>query len=227
MTQKIIKAPRRDSHQKTITVEYNFSFTNDRTVKLIASYDDWLNAYSSVDFDAVSFETVENFLSKRTPQLTKQFLANYAMTDPIGFSWDFFRCVEMANSINPKFGPSTKQRGTLYGLTWTQRNEVTAIILHLTEFLRRQKKVPSRCRHPLLKPLLRYYEVPEQWLSNNIDESVRKIVEKYFNLKLGESYRRDFIYNRKMTTKRVKSLRNVSPENSILAPLFERFKESS
>jgi hypothetical protein len=214
----------RDSNgKKTITAKHNFGFKNHCTVKLIASYNDWLNAYCN--FGAVSFKTVEDFLSKRTPEATKKFLVDYAKSDIEGFSWDFFQCIVQANAINPKF--IKRQRGSLYGLTEKKRNEVTGIILHLTEFLRRQRKLPASDRHPLLKPLLKHYNVPEMWLNKNLDEFVRKIVEKYFNLTLGDHYRRDFIYNRKMTTKRVKSLRNVSPENSILTPLFERFKESS
>jgi len=132
---------RYNKNKKSISVVYNFNHGFIPKVKLIADRDIWLKWWHN--FDKITFDNVKKYLSRPSKSLLNN-LQEYAGNYPQDFLGDMFRCIDYALMEHPKHPPAAKPRkSSEYGLTWTEKNEVSSLSIRLLVYLEEISKQPQ------------------------------------------------------------------------------------
>jgi len=162
---------------KPITVTFDFQTGYIPKVKVIASRKRWL---AFLDIQEPTFETIQPYLSKRTPRKTVTELQRYAAEDPNGFAEEFCWCVMSANSVNPLYQPARKQRGgSPYARSWLQMWKIRYAARDLYLWLEYHIKFDDEP----IENLLRAYDL-EQPDVYRPDELTKAIIERHFDFEM-------------------------------------------
>ena len=220
---------------KTISVKYNFAsgtLSILKNVKIIASREDWLKFFYEFDFDKVTFDDFEQYLSRPRKDV-KEALKGYAQEWPSSFSSDILDCVEWALSKNPLFRPGRKPRKpSPYELSPHEKNELSAQASYLYIFLKNMCQQPEKIWPAYFKNFCAAYEIIPINLKGNIDrqDAVRKILSIYIDgdpKYFAESFFQTFVTESPVKLSRIKKSKRVSPKsNPFLYPLFKEFLKS-
>jgi hypothetical protein len=228
------KLLRYDSHTQKISVTLDFCVGRISKVKIIASYQEWVDIYYTVDQQ--TFDSIQNFLY-RCPKQKKQELKNYAENDLKGFREDLFTYAIAANIDNPAFYCKKKMRSSPYGFTPKERFEVSNMTVRLYVYLRHDIARKKREQWPFyVKGFLKKYDIPTTHLDTKIPHrgkseilkiDVEQVILAWYGLeKLGDRFWKTFVEESRISRKRVRKMKRINPdEDPFLKELFKEFKK--
>ena len=208
--------------EKKISVQYDFCLTLIKKVKLIADPKTWSKIFKEWDFDHVSFDDIEPFLS-RPKEAQRTALKKYARQCPEGFSADLLTCVKSVVTY--------KRIVRKYFKSPEERNEVSAQAAYLYVFLTYASKVSEDNWPDYFKRFCETYEFNLRDLKSNDNRQdvVRKILSLYIEgdpYYFEERFFQTFVTESRIKIARIKRLKAIhrAPiENPHLKPLFQEF----
>jgi hypothetical protein len=244
--------PRYDRYSKTISLAFDFSpyqapglKYSGLEIKFRASREAWLQAWGTLNFDALTFADVKPFLSRNRKKAVEA-LAELATEDPDHFSAVFFDCVMQANSVNPLFQPARKERGgSRYGLEWETSNKVSRLALKLNHVLRVMNRAHFRDRPAYFKNFHEKYFIESgkdtgfvASLETDFDETIipfkatafpyviAKALSDHFGFPFGGNLYETFVKKRGLTLRRLELRQCLLPlADPDLSELFAKFQK--
>jgi hypothetical protein len=195
-------------------------------VKLKAPRTTWHFLWVSLDCKKpIVFEIVAPFLSKRTPQQTKDALKQLSLDHPAIFEAGFVSAVIASCGVNRLHRPSRKTRNPgAYHLSWNESNRISAQAVHLYSLLKGLTEIPIRYWPNHLTAMLDKYGVePADLLSQTtIKETVACVLSEHHGLSMPGEYPARF-WKSFVTEKRPRLMDLPLPgaDDPVLGELFE------